>query len=196
MTVTELPKTETPIEEIDAVRRLGEALKRGRAGKEMDLETFAGKMNLSEVYLVEVERGTAVFDANQCREASIILSIDYEMLLEAAKAWHAATWEAAKGKPGFQLVEQAAEGMGLAGTEPELEKMATEVLFTGVAVAQSCLKMGHDLLQACNRLQAVLIARGVLLPNPPDQPDPSELVPSDSEDDSPQAVDNLGTEES
>lgn len=182
MSVNELPKTETPIRELDPIRRLGEVIRRGRNAKGLTLEELAGKMGTTAALMSEVEHGTAVVDAKQCADLTSIIGVDYELLLECCQQWHKASWESAKGKPGFQLVEQAAKAMGVAGTDPELEKMATEVLFTGAQVAKASIKMGHDLLASCNRLQAVLIARGVLLPNPAPQPDPAEVVPPDGEE--------------
>jgi transcriptional regulator with XRE-family HTH domain len=192
MSVTDLPKTEEPIAEIEPIRRLGESIRRGRNKKEMSVEDLAGKMGVSPVYLVEVERGTSVVDAKQCHEISDLLDIDVELLLSACSDWHKAAWNAAKDKPGFQLVEQASQMAGVRGTDPELEKIATELLYTSVDTANAMLRKGHHLMQASNRLQAVLIARGVLLPNPPERDD---IPPSDDPENDPQAGEELGKPE-
>lgn len=154
-------------EEVEPIRKLGQEIRTSRVESDMSLRDLAQKMDVSPVFMSEVERGVAVLDAEQIADVSAILGADHSRLLKHAQEWHREMWKQSNKGEGFQLSSIEGKTNSLSDSDMELEKRAAEVLYTSVATARGLQQMAQDLIVESKKLQDCLISRGVLIEQTP-----------------------------
>jgi transcriptional regulator with XRE-family HTH domain len=158
---------DTPIADIEPRRRLGTLIRRYRVNASRSLRDMAKHLDLSPTMLGEVERGLAVLQAGQLQEVAAYLKVRYDPLLDAARDWHRAIWEA-KGKAGVQLADMKTQTTSArphdVAAESELElaliTAADELVFMSNVAREVSIRAERAALEARDLLER----RGVLIP--------------------------------
>lgn len=166
--VVNLPKTETPLDELPERERLGTQLKRLRMREGKTINEVAAATEVSEEAIQQAERFAAPLSAEQLQSIATCLKVQWHPLLDLARDFHRALWKDDGKEGGVQLAEMDAKLTSMARpldseTEKLLVKAADDFLFLSNVARETADRALTNAVQ----FRALLADRGVIAKDGP-----------------------------
>lgn len=158
------PPPDKPIAEYAPRERLGVLLTRYRTNAKKTVSEAAEHIGTTEHVLTEVERHVITLNAGQLQGLAGFYGVRFEPLLDAARDWHKAVWEAGGRRGGIQLETITTETISLRQAEHELELELIHAADELAFCANVSREMSIKAEQAALRVRELLASRGIEVP--------------------------------